>query len=89
MKTLGYFLHLISIAWLLTVGLHALAHLLQPLVGVPHVLRWFWHLPLPVSAMSSCSAWPMLLGAVGMVISAVLIAHGKRAEKKWMESSEA
>lgn len=89
MKLIGYLLHLVSIAWLLTVGLHALAHLLRPITGVPHALRWFWHLPLPVSVMNPWHAWPMLLGMAGVITGAMLVNLGRRAEKKRLEGSEA
>lgn len=89
MKLIGYFLHLASIAWLVTVGLHALAHLLRPLTGVPHALRWFWHLPLPGTVMSPWSAWPMLIGLIATIAGIVLVQRAKRAEKKRLEGSEA
>lgn len=89
MKIIGYCIYLLSVLWLLIVGLHTFTHLLRTLANVPPALRWFWALPLPDHTVGWEGTWPIMLGIGGAITGTLLAKLASPSEKPNPEESEA
>ena len=87
MIILSRIIHLGSLAWLVLLGLHSSAWLLQILFPD---CRWVLKLDeLPLPPISATAYWPVLLGIGGLLLALALSSHAERRAKLRRERSEA
>ncbi|MBP7372417.1 MAG: hypothetical protein KBG39_03935 [Opitutaceae bacterium] len=87
MKSTARILSSLALAWLVLLGLHSSAWLLQILFPD---CRWGLKLDeLPLPPLSARAHWPVLLGSGGLLLALALSSHAERREKLRRERSEA
>jgi hypothetical protein len=87
MKKIARILYLLSLAWVVVVGVHSSLCALRPLLHDPLWLRWFAKLPLP--PVLGEMPWSLLVGVAGALTACGLASSAAQREKQRRERSEA
>ncbi|MFT3784075.1 MAG: hypothetical protein QM790_18875 [Nibricoccus sp.] len=89
MKKLGYIIFVFSALLIVLACLHHYAWLIRQFVVLPRPVLWVTRLPFPEGHAEGLVAhWPLVGGALGLLVSGALLARVAAKEKRRKEGSE-